>query len=86
MKDEMGGVHSTYGDVRNARKFVIGRCEHNGSVEISDSDGDNIVTCYLVTRSIICGFWIFYSVYWICRQAEFTITYYSLNFTVNALR
>jgi hypothetical protein len=46
----------------------------------------NIVTCWLVTRQIICGLWILCSVYWIYRQAEFTITYYSLNLTVNTLR
>jgi hypothetical protein len=46
----------------------------------------NIVTCWLATRRIICGFWILCSVYWINRQAEFTITYYSLNLTVNTLR
>jgi hypothetical protein len=43
------------------------------------------VTCYLVTRQIISGFWILCSVYWIYRQVEFTITYYSLNLTVITL-
>jgi hypothetical protein len=44
------------------------------------------VTCWLVTRQIISGFWILCSVCWINRQAEFTITYYSLNLTVITLR
>jgi hypothetical protein len=30
----------------------------------------NIVTCYLVTRQIICGFWILCSGYWLNRLAE----------------
>jgi hypothetical protein len=38
MKDEMGGVYSTYGDARNARKIVIGRSWYNGPVKKSDSD------------------------------------------------
>jgi hypothetical protein len=46
----------------------------------------DIVTCWLVTRQIICRFWILCSVYWIYYQAEFTITYYSLDLTVITLR
>jgi hypothetical protein len=35
----------------------------------------SIVTCYLLTRRIICGLRILCSIYWILHQAEFTITY-----------
>jgi hypothetical protein len=40
-----------------------------------------IVTCWLVTRQIICGFWILCSIYWLYRQTEFTINYNTLNLT-----
>jgi hypothetical protein len=36
--------------------------------------------------SVICGFWILCSVYWVNRQAEFTINYYTLNLIVSTLR
>jgi hypothetical protein len=36
--------------------------------------------------SAISGFWIYCSDLLVIYQAEFTITYYSLNFTVNTLR
>jgi hypothetical protein len=38
-----------------------------------------------VNVSLICGFWILCSVYWINCQAEFTINYYTLNLIVNTL-
>jgi hypothetical protein len=41
-----------------------------------------LLTCWLVTRRIICGFWILCSVYWINRQADFTINDNTLNLTV----
>jgi hypothetical protein len=40
----------------------------------------------LVTRQVICGFWILYVDLLNIHQAEFTITYYSLNLTVITLR
>jgi hypothetical protein len=45
----------------------------------------NIMTCYLVSRQIICGFWILYLDLLDIHQAEFTLTCYSLNLTVITL-
>jgi hypothetical protein len=53
----------------------------------SVSPTKNTVTCWLVTRQIICGFWILCSVYWIYTRLNLQlIIYYTHNLTVNTLR
>jgi hypothetical protein len=46
----------------------------------------DIVTCYLVTRQLFVDSGFYISTYWVNRQAEFTINYYTLNLTVITLR
>jgi hypothetical protein len=46
----------------------------------------NIVTCYLATRQVICGFRILYLDLLDKSSGGITINYYTLNLIVNTLR
>jgi hypothetical protein len=55
----MGMACSIDGEHMNAYKVLVGNSEGSRPLRRPrHSWEDNILTCYLVTRQIICGFWI----------------------------